>query len=86
MAVKIQGDDDPDEARAVIHSEYAMQRLANQAESPHILRARSASLRKVTIPPSHSIGLSYLYLDWAPYGSLYDLVVEASRAAPGSER
>jgi hypothetical protein len=83
MAVKIQGDDDTDWAEEEVRQEYAMQRFANLANSPHILRTRGYSLRYPGFPPT---GLSYLYLDWAPYGSLFDLVNEVRWAEPGSEK
>jgi hypothetical protein len=83
MAVKIQGEVNRDTARDMIAREYDMQRLVNLANSPHILRARGASSRETGTPP---IGLGYLYLDWAPYGSLRDLVESAHGAVPGSDK
>jgi hypothetical protein len=84
MAVKIQGDDDREWAEEEVRQEYAMQYSLNRANSPHILRTRGYSLRFADDPPR--MGLSYLYLDWAPYGSLFDLVNEARWAEPGSEK
>ncbi|KAH7408704.1 kinase-like domain-containing protein [Phaeosphaeria sp. MPI-PUGE-AT-0046c] len=71
MAVKVQGEDNMSSIRDIIFREYNWQKWLNGAHSAHILEARARSYRSRATAPRH---LGYIYLDWAPYGSLSDLI------------
>lgn len=76
MVVKVQGEDNIAEIQKYVFKEYGIQALLNEAGSQHILKARAKSFRHRPTSPSH---LGYLYLDWAPFGSLSDFNGAAPR-------
>ncbi|KAF1917545.1 kinase-like domain-containing protein [Ampelomyces quisqualis] len=74
MAVKVQGESNMAEINEYVGREFRIQNSLNQIENPNILVARSWSHRqRPTAPPF----LGYIFLDWAPFGSLLDHVREA---------
>jgi predicted metal-dependent hydrolase len=80
MAVKVQGDTDPAHGQRLVRQEHDIQLLL-QAHCNSILKARAwSSGNRDTAPQC----LAYLYMDWVPHGSLWDLVESAESAVdPG---
>jgi hypothetical protein len=74
MVVKVQVDDSLEGIKSSVFKEYRIQSELNEAGSQHILNARTASCRERPTSPTF---LGYIYLDWAPFGSLDDLLENA---------
>ncbi|KAL5119268.1 hypothetical protein ACEQ8H_002755 [Pleosporales sp. CAS-2024a] len=71
MAVKIQGGPQANHIRTITQKEHDVQKEL-QTASENILKVRGWSYRRpASNRPPH---LGYLYMDWAPYGSLWNLV------------
>ena len=70
MVVKIQGTSTREIVRHLTSQEYSMGRLLSIPGCPNILKTLSHSYRNRAGPPY----LSYLYLEWALYGTLDDLI------------
>lgn len=70
MVVKVQGEPDPLSLQQNVFREFQIQQSL-QAQCNNILNARAYSTRPRDTAPQH---LGYLYMDWAPYGSLSDLI------------
>jgi hypothetical protein len=73
MVVKIQGELNLEGVQSAIGAEFRIQELLGQANSPHILQARAWSFRNRALAVGPRI-LGYIFLEWAPFGSLYDLI------------
>lgn len=70
----MQGEDSAEDVRENLFREFNIQAELNEAGSQHILEARTASYRERTTPPET---LGYIYLDWAPFGTVLDLIEDA---------
>jgi hypothetical protein len=78
MVVKVQGEFNIEDVQNTIGREYRIQELLGHANSPHILQARAWSYRTRTRAPGTLARgpriLGYIFLEWAPFGSLFDLI------------
>jgi hypothetical protein len=70
MVVKIVGDRTVEEVQHEIMREFECHMTLTQRQCHHILGAYGSSTRK----RDHGPHLGYLYMEWAPYGSLHDMI------------
>jgi hypothetical protein len=69
MVVKIVGLRTLAEVTNEINTEFYFQHILSQRSCPHVLSAYACSTRRRQFDPQ----LGYMYMEWAPYGSLQDL-------------
>ncbi|KAF2028182.1 hypothetical protein EK21DRAFT_70264, partial [Setomelanomma holmii] len=70
MVVKVVGHPNLDGVKHEIRNEFRFHWKLSQRQCPHILDVCGRSVRPRELDPQ----LGYLYMSWAPYGSLYDLL------------
>ena len=71
MAVKIQGEKSLAHVQRTVRKEWILQRMLKPLGCVNILNACGYGSRQ---RPTQPLALGYLYLEWAPWGSLQDLV------------
>jgi hypothetical protein len=69
MVVKIQGAYTKEAATAMVAREFDLHARLSGTGCAHILKAWASSVRSRREPPH----LAYIYMDWAPFGTLQDL-------------
>lgn len=71
MTVKIVGDDDPVRLRQHVRKEVEPHKRLQALESKYIIKFIANSWR----PNERNPKLGYIYMEWAPFGDLQDLVM-----------
>jgi hypothetical protein len=71
MNVKIVGDEDPVRLRQEVRKEVEPHKRLQALESKYIIKFIANSWR----PNERNPKLGYIYMEWAPFGDLLDLVM-----------